>query len=312
MQAELAMAALYCFLVFLTSIILSFLLHSTLKKPTTQINHPPGPPALPIIGHLHLLLRYPVSRAFQALANRHGPLIRLRIAFSTAVIVSNAAVAKEMLKDNEMSFVSRPDFGTTDSDYNIYDGYPFVLAEYGNYWRFMKKLCVTELLSVPQVRRFADIRRQETLKLLEILSKCSEGGRDRPCDLGLGLLTVANNVICRMAMSTCVSANVDESMEVWRFVKGIERVAIKFSLGLMSSGPLRKFDLFGYGRRLKSLLMEFDSLVERIMEEHEEDGRPNSRRRDGKDIMDILLQVHKDEHAETKLTRIGIKSFLLV
>ncbi|KAL3533874.1 hypothetical protein ACH5RR_007395 [Cinchona calisaya] len=83
------------------------------------------------------------------LSTHYGPLLRPRIASSSSIIVSNAAVVEDMLKTNEMNFVSRPHFGC--SDYDIYDGYTFIFSEYGNYWRFLKKLCMTELLSVPRV-----------------------------------------------------------------------------------------------------------------------------------------------------------------
>ena len=160
----------------------------------TQIRHPPSPPALPLVGHLHLL-GPALSKSFQALAARYGPLMRLRLGSKSSIIVTNAIIAKEMLKDNEMNFVSRPELKS--SVFNIYEDCTFIFAEYGAYWRFMKKLCMTELLSMPQVNRFMDIRREETMKLLETLVKCS--GQGKVCDLGVHLMTLTNNVICRSA-----------------------------------------------------------------------------------------------------------------
>eukprot|EP00250_Pteridium_aquilinum_P030450 c41368_g1_i1 orf=3-254(-) len=39
---------------------------------------PPGPPALPIIGHLHLFLSGCFHHSFAELARTHGPIIGLR------------------------------------------------------------------------------------------------------------------------------------------------------------------------------------------------------------------------------------------
>lgn len=184
---------------------------STLISKKPLILHPPSPPALPIIGHLHLLSpRSPVPNSFQTLAFRYGPLIRLRFASCIAVIISNSTIAQEILKDNEMNFVSRPQFGTSNTDFNIYYGYEFIFSPNGNYWRFMKKLCMTELLSVQQVTNFADIRRRETMKLMELLLNCANEGKT--CDLGAEIKTLTNNVICSMAMSTRrrSSENADE------------------------------------------------------------------------------------------------------
>ncbi|XP_027174201.1 cytochrome P450 93A3-like [Coffea eugenioides] len=273
------------------------------KNGSKPVRHPPSPPSLPIIGHLHLLGSI-ASKSFQTLANQYGPLIRLRIVSSTVVVVSNAAVAKEFLKNNEMNFVSRPQFGA--ADFNIYAGSEFVNAEYGPYWRFMKKLCMTELLSVPQVNRFVDIRRQEMMKLLEILVSFSEEGK--ACNLGVELMTMTNNVVSRMAMSTRCTPALDESKLLWEFVKEILELAPKFALGELF-GPIGKFDLFGYGKRVKALISKFDSLVEKIMVEHENELNSSSKER--KDMMDILLEIHRDKTAEVKLSRTDIKSFLM-
>ncbi|KAL3534241.1 hypothetical protein ACH5RR_002702 [Cinchona calisaya] len=275
------------------------------KSKTPRIQHPPSPPSLPLIGHLHLLSPA-LSKSFHYLSTRYGPLMRLRFGSASTIVVSNATIAKEMLKNNEMNFVSRPHFGS--SDYDIYDGCTFIFAEYGVYWRFMKKLCMTELLSMAQLNRFSDIRMQEMKKLIETLLKCSQEGNNKGCNLGLELLRMTNNVVCRMAMSTRCSERVDESKLVWEFVKGVEVLALKFSLGELL-GPVNKLDLFGYGRRLKALLLGFDAMVEKIMVEHEKDIDTGKEKK--KDIMGILLEIYRDEQAEVKLTRKNIKSFLM-
>ncbi|KAK3006204.1 hypothetical protein RJ639_017445 [Escallonia herrerae] len=272
----------------------STLAFRSLAKKRAKSNHaskvilPPSPPALPLIGHLYLLSSV-LPKSFKTLALKYGPIMRLRIGSSNSVVVSNATIAREILKNNEMSFVSRPDFGA--SDFNMYKGSEFVNADYGSYWRFLKKICMTQLLSAPQVNRFADIRREETIKLLEIFDKCSK--EKKACDIGVELMTMTNNIICRMAMSTRCSDNTNESQQIWEFVKGVLEIAPKFSLGEML-GPLGKLDLFGYGRRLNNLFKLFDGLVEGIMVEKER----NFGMAERKDMMDIMLEVYRDKNAE--------------
>ncbi|CAI9102362.1 OLC1v1000622C1 [Oldenlandia corymbosa var. corymbosa] len=282
---------------------------SITRKPSasSKLRRPPSPPALPVLGHLHLL-RSGLSKSLHSLATNYGPLIRIQMVSETSVVVSNSAVAKEMLKDNEMNFVSRPDVSGS-SDYNIYKGSSFVFAEYGDYWRFLKKLCMTELLSVSQIARFADIRREEKMKLLENLFRCSEEGKI--CDLGKELVGLTNNNICRMAMSTRCSGSDNESDKVWNFVKGVEALTLKFSLGELLGPYLSKLDLFGYGRKMKELLLEFDEFVEKVIVQHELDLKSGNKKGKKKDDMDILLEICRDENAEIKFTRRQIKSFLL-
>lgn len=78
-------------------------------------------------------------------------------------------------------------------------------------------------------------------------------------------------------------------------------------------GSFGKLDLFGFGRRLQKVVNKFDTIVERIMKEHEEKPIPCcDDDTENKDMMYIILQVYRDPQAEVKLTRNDIKVFFLV
>lgn len=76
-------------------------------------------------------------------------------------------------------------------------------------------------------------------------------------------------------------------------------------------GPLGKIGFSHYGRKFKSLLSQFDAMVEKKMVEHLK-GVHSFRKMGRKDIMDLLLEVFRDENAEMKLSKLHIKNFLLV
>ncbi|MED6130393.1 hypothetical protein PIB30_000903 [Stylosanthes scabra] len=277
---------------------------------TNRIKTPPCPPSLPIIGHLHLIGSV-IPKSFHALAKLHGPLIQLRLGASTCVLVSNVQVAKQVLKTNEINFVNRPHFGS--SEYYLYKGFGFVMEPYGPYWRFMKKLCMTQLLSSSQLGRFMHIREQEIKKLLKSLMVCSSEGKE--CDLGFELTTLTNGILCRTAMSTtCLDKDKnsdDDANEIRGLVKELMQLAGKLSIGEVL-GPLGKLDLFGYGRRLLKILNRFDQILERIMEEHENNkNKCDDHEEETRDMMDVLLQVYRDPNAQERLTRNHIKGFFL-
>ncbi|KAK7356260.1 hypothetical protein VNO80_15528 [Phaseolus coccineus] len=97
----------------------------------------PTPPSLPIIGHLHLVVSV-LPKSFQALACCYGPLIQLRLGASTCVVVSNAQVAKKVMKTHDHNFCYRPQFGSLHN--YLYKGSAFITIPYGPYWHFIKKL----------------------------------------------------------------------------------------------------------------------------------------------------------------------------
>ncbi|OMO70153.1 Cytochrome P450 [Corchorus olitorius] len=288
---------------FITALLLHFFIKRFLRNPSrTQVPPPPTPPALPFIGHLHLVGAV-IPKSFQALAKRHGPLMEIRLGASSCVVASNATVAKEIFKTQELNFSSRPEFGS--SEHFIYRGSRFVLAQYGDYWRFMKKLCMTRLLAVPQLDKFIDIRDEEKVKLVEsVMKHCREGSL---CDLTTELTSLTNNTICRMAMSTRCSENDDDAAEIKTLIRTCLQLSGKIHVGDVL-GPLKFLDFSGNGKKLKSALLKFDRLMDRVIKEHEEEARKGSfedkNRR--KDVLDILLEVYRDPNAEDGEIRVDL------
>ncbi|KAF7819048.1 3,9-dihydroxypterocarpan 6A-monooxygenase [Senna tora] len=91
--------------------------------------------------------------------------------------------------------------------------------------------------------------------------------RPRSFHGGNGRIEHGARSLLRMAMSTTCDAQ-----EILVLVTEFLEVGGKIVVGDML-GPLRKLDLFGYGRRLAKAAKRFDGLVERIMKEHEEKAR---------------------------------------
>ncbi|EEF37439.1 cytochrome P450, putative [Ricinus communis] len=80
-----------CF--FLSFLILLFALRFYLSR-IRHKNLPPSPPALPIVGHLHLL-KPPMHRAFYHLSQKYGPIMFLQFGSRPVVIVSSSSAAEE-------------------------------------------------------------------------------------------------------------------------------------------------------------------------------------------------------------------------
>ncbi|GMJ10690.1 cytochrome P450, family 712, subfamily A, polypeptide 1 [Hibiscus trionum] len=289
----------------ITIVVVHSFIKKFLKPVRTLVSEPPSPPALPFIGHLHLVSSV-LPKSFQDLAQRYGPLMGIRLGASACLVVSNAAVAKEIFKTQELNFCSRPEFGS--SEYFIYRGSRFVLAQYGDYWRFMKKLCMTRLLAVPQLDKFADIRDQEKVKLVESVLKCCKQGKT--CDLSSELTTLTNNTICRMAMSTRCSGSDNDAAEIKELIRTCLKLSGKISVGDVL-GPLKVLDFSGNGNKLKAALLKYDRLVERIIKEHQDKASGGFDENQKMDLLDILLEVYRDPTVEVKISMKDIKSFLL-
>ncbi|KAK2637065.1 hypothetical protein Ddye_031857 [Dipteronia dyeriana] len=217
------------FFILLICLISSKLYQQIFHKPTTHLNLPPSPPALPIIGHLHLLTPALYTSLF-SLSSKYGPLLYLRLGAARCLVVSSASMASEVFKTHDLAFSSRPLF--TFADKLLYGTSGFITAPYGDYWRFMKKLCVTELLGVKQLERSRTIRCEELRRLVtKVIEKATS--KDQVLDVGGELMRLTNNVTCRMVMSTRCSGDDDdgEAERCRELVKESFELAAKLCFG---------------------------------------------------------------------------------
>ena len=87
--------------------VLVLALLSKLILSSSYKNLPPGPLALPIIGGLPLLGKYPYEDLAK-FSKTYGPVITFWFGQKRAVIVSSPAAAEEVYKTQGLNFSSRP------------------------------------------------------------------------------------------------------------------------------------------------------------------------------------------------------------
>ncbi|XP_074580635.1 psoralen synthase-like [Curcuma longa] len=84
-----------------------------IRSKKSPVGHPPAVPGLPVFGNLHQLGSLP-HRSLRALAEKHGPVMVLRLGRVHTVVVSSPAAAQEALKTRDLAFASRPDSSLAD------------------------------------------------------------------------------------------------------------------------------------------------------------------------------------------------------
>ncbi|WP_369294510.1 cytochrome P450, partial [Klebsiella pneumoniae] len=67
------------------------------------------------------------------MALKHGPLMHLQLGEISAVVVSSARVAKEVLKTHDIAFADRPKLVST--KILLRNEKDLVMSIYGDYWR---------------------------------------------------------------------------------------------------------------------------------------------------------------------------------
>ncbi|CAM8892484.1 unnamed protein product [Rhodiola kirilowii] len=277
---------------------------------------PPSPwTSLPVIGHLHLL--HPLlHQSLQKLSTIYGPIFHLKLGSVPSIIVSSPDLAKLFLKTNELTFANHR-FNTIAMLHVTFDA-PFATAPYGPYWKFIKKLCVTEILGARSLNRLIPLRRRETHQLLTKLKLKADKGE--VVNVTEELLTMTNDVISQMMIGKRCSDT--DAEEVRGLVREVTQIFGEFNVADFI-WVCRNMDFNGYRKRFQDLRRRFDAFLERIISAREEE---ITRQKQSKNIstdedieledqpkcfLDTLLDVKKDENADIKLTRNQIKAVIL-
>ncbi|XP_010911404.2 cytochrome P450 71A1 [Elaeis guineensis] len=259
---------------------------------------PPGPKKLPLIGNLHQLGRLPHHSLWQ-LSQKYGPLMYLELGSVPTVVVSSAEMAREVMKTHDLDFCSRPRLvATSKVSYNCLD---ISFSPYGEYWREMRKICIIELFSAKRVQSFQFIREEEISLMINSISHSSA----TPINLSKLTMTLANNIICRVAMGKKYQEGDHE--------KGIFHKLLLEAQALFSSFYIADFfpsigwmdKLTGLAGRLEKNCAMLDVFYEQVIREHLD---PKRMRPEHEDIVDVLLRLQKDG---SHLTKDHIKAVLM-
>ncbi|XP_050215117.1 premnaspirodiene oxygenase-like [Mercurialis annua] len=274
------------------------------KSRTVAKTLPPGPMKLPIIGNLHNLAGNLPHLALSELAKEYGPIMHLQMGEISSVVVSDAKMAKEVLKTHDLKFAQRPQLLV--AQIVIYDGKDIAFSPYGEYYKQIKKISSTELLGPKRVQAFASLRENEVDKLIDSVRR-SVG---KPMDFGENVYRLTNVIICKAAFG-------EECKEQDAVIKlGKEATDLAGGFNIADLFPSLTFlhGITGEKRRFEKLRDEFDRMLTNIVEDHMKKlltKSGNSDESEREDLVDSLLKLQASGHFKSPLTMDHIKAVVL-
>ncbi|XWS51769.1 hypothetical protein CRYUN_Cryun11dG0011500 [Craigia yunnanensis] len=292
------------FQVLFTFLLVFLMIFKTLKKSKAQNSTRkliPGPRKLPVVGNLHQIVSSLPHKTLRDLAMKHGPLMHLQLGEISTVIVSSPAVAKEVMKTHDINFSYRPALDVP--KITTYDFTNIAFAPYGNYWRHLRKVCNTELLSATRVQSFRSIREEEVLNLIKSIHE-SDG---KPINLSEKIYSMTYGITARTAFGKKCK---DQELYIASIT---ELTKLLSGFCLTDFYPsVKVLQLFsGIKQKVETMHKENDRIVVNIIKEHRE-RRTSEKGRDDEaeeDLVDVLLRLQ--EQVEFPFEDKNIKSVIL-
>ncbi|CAL4919202.1 unnamed protein product [Urochloa decumbens] len=259
------------------SVAFLFLLHFLLgrggsRKGKGAQRLPPSPPAVPFLGHLHLV-KTPFHAALIRMAARHGPVFSLRMGSRRAVVVSSPECARECFTEHDVCFANRPISPTT--RLLSFDGALLSAASYGPYWRNLRRVAAVQLLSAHRVSCMTPTISGEVRAMVRRMDHAAAGSpggaarvqlKRRLFELSLSVLmeTIARTKTSR----TEANADTDMSPEAHEFKQIVDEL-IPF-LGTANRWDylpvLRWLDVSGVRNKILATVSRRDAFLKRLID----------------------------------------------
>uniref|UniRef100_A0A2P2KMR9 Cytochrome P450 family protein n=2 Tax=Rhizophora mucronata TaxID=61149 RepID=A0A2P2KMR9_RHIMU len=285
-----------------------FLLLGLISRLRRRLPYPPGPKGLPIIGNM-LMMDQLTHRGLAKLAKQYGGLFHLRMGYLHVVAVSSPEIARQVLQAQDNIFSNRP--ANIAIGYLTYDRADMAFANYGTFWRQMRKLCVMKLFSRKRAESWESVRDE-----VESMVKTVAANTGKPVNVGELIFTLTMNIIYRAAFGT-KNEGQDE------FIRILQEFSKLFgAFNIADFVPwLGRIDPQGLNSRLAKARNSLDRFIDLIIDQHIQRRTGKNMSEDANtDMVDDLLAFYGDEakvndsddfQNSIRLTRNNIKAIIM-
>ncbi|KAJ0969286.1 hypothetical protein J5N97_022163 [Dioscorea zingiberensis] len=289
----------------ITLLLLIVLLKSIKLVFSKRVRLPPSPWKLPLLGNLHQVGSLP-HQSLHKLAKKHGPLMIINLGQVPTLVVSSSEMARETMKTHDLNFANRPHFKA--ADILLYGNLDMNFAPYGDHWRKMRKISVTNLLSARRVQSLSAEKEAEVAQLMDkIISQASSSPSG-----ALNLSDLFRNFTLDMlytAIMGKLSGGEEGRNETFREL-------IDENLDILGGFSLDDFfpsmgwltSLLGMDERAKRTFRKWDAALSKLIQEHLTRNEGNLK---ADNFVDILLSLQKDPNTDMTLTDDHVKALLM-
>ncbi|OAE30212.1 hypothetical protein AXG93_4295s1680 [Marchantia polymorpha subsp. ruderalis] len=215
---------------------------------------PPGPPSLPLIGHLHHLVSGFPHHTLAKIAEKYGPIMWLELGAVSVVVVSSSDIAREILKTQDHIFASRP--STVIGDFVFDKGQDLDLRR--------------ELLMETMSTAFEEGHANRYISFVDMMNEL--------------FMSITTRMLFRRGAGAIKTHNQD-------FIKTMIEISSSDFFFIEDFFPLLKpLDLSGRIKKLKMAAEKYYDIMESIIDNRLKE-KTNSKSYNEEDFLDVLLAM---------------------
>ncbi|GMH29814.1 hypothetical protein Nepgr_031657 [Nepenthes gracilis] len=264
----------------------------------SQKQLPPGPFPLPVIGNVLNHIVNP-QRSFGEIAKVYGPVMTVQLGYLTTVVISSAAMARQVLQKQDLSFSTRNPWAAVSVLDHHESSVAFLPPD--SEWRNLRKICKSFIFSNSRIDASGALRRKVVQQLIShVQNRCAAGSA---VNIREAAFTTSLNLISNTFFSSGLADYGGSENQLKDLISAMVAEAGTLS-GSDFFPMLKPFDPQGIRRRSTIIMKKIFSIFNSIINERLTSRKASVSSEKNEDVLDSILNISQGNNKEFDLSAI--------